>query len=118
KAFDEPVHISLADVDFFDCPAAFGPVPGRGAFADLLDLLSEYRAAFQKQLETVVLCGIVAPRHLDAALDVEIVSCKVEHGRWSHADPDRVDAAFSEATDQLGFEHRAVRPSVAPNSDR
>src|SRR5215210_528786 len=71
EVLHQPLDIGGADVDFFGGPAAFAPVAGGGALTDLLDLLAVDRAAFEQQLEAVVLGRVVAARDLDSAIDVE-----------------------------------------------
>jgi hypothetical protein len=59
----------------------------------------------------------VAPRHLDAAFDVEIMRSEIEHRTGPHADLHHVDAAFGKAADQRGFEHSRVGPAITADGD-
>ena len=114
---EQPVDISLADVDFLDRAAALVPMAGSGALAELLDLRAEHRAALQQHLEAIVIGRVVAAGDLDAAVDVEIMSREIEHRRGAHANQHDVHAAFREAADQFGFEHAGVGAAVAADGD-
>ena len=91
EVLQQAVDIGFADVDLFDAAVAVAPVPGGRAAAERLDLLPEHRAAFEQQLEAVVVGRVVASRHLDAAVDIEIMRGEIEHGRGTHADQHHVD---------------------------
>src|SRR6185503_8615922 len=86
KAFEQPLDISGADIDLLDIAVAAGPLARSRAPADRLDLLAEDRTALQQQLEAVIIGGVVAAGDLQPAVDVEIMSCEIEHGRRTHAD--------------------------------
>ena len=117
EVLQQAVDIGLADVDLFDAAVAVAPVPGGRAAAERLDLLPEHRAAFEQQLEAIVVGRVVAARHLDAAIDIEIMRGEIEHGRGTHADQRHVDPAFGEAADQRRFEHPGVETTVAADRE-
>ena len=79
ESLQQAVDIGFADVDLLDAPVALGPVAGGSAPAERLDLLPEHRTAFEQHLEAVVIGRVVAPGHLDAAFDVEIMRSEIEH---------------------------------------
>ncbi|MPM78480.1 hypothetical protein SDC9_125491 [bioreactor metagenome] len=80
--------------------------------AQALDFLAVDGLARQHHLEAVVILGIVAAGHLNAAL-AQRGGCKVQHGRGDHAHIDHLDAHVHQPGHQLRRERRAGQTSVA-----
>ena len=117
KAFEQAVRIGFPDVDFLGCAVALAPVAARGATPERLNLGPEDRAAFEQKLEAVVFGRVVASRHLDAAVDVEIMGCEIEHRRRAHAGEDDIDAPLGQPADERGLEHSRMGAAVASHRD-
>ena len=115
KVLNQPVDISLGNIDLFNLTSALAPVARSAAAAERLDLLPEYRAAFQQELEAVVVGGIVAAGHLDPAVHIQMIGREVKHWAGAHAGPNDVEPALRQSPDQFRFEFGRMRAAVAPD---
>ena len=106
-------HIGrLAQATRFERPAF-----GLHGLAQVLDVVAINGATRQHHFEAVVVFGVVAASHLDAAT-AQRVGCEVQHGRGDHADIDDGDARVLQPGHQCLGQSGATQPAIAPHGNR
>ena len=103
-------HIGLAHL----ATAGQRPVLGLDGLAQGLDLGAIDGPTGQHHLETVVILGVVAASHHDAA-GAQGAGRKVQHGRGAHAHVQHVDARLDQPGHQCLAERRAGQATIAPH---
>ena len=85
--------------------------------AQTLDFVAINGAAAQYHFEAVVVLGVVAARHLDAAL-ASGAGHKVQHGRGGQANVDDLNTSRHQTPYQRGRQCGATQAAVAPHRHR
>ncbi len=111
------LEVALKDVDLGDAAFLRRQVVGLDALVQRLDLLVGEGVAGDDDLEAVVVLRVMAAGQHDAGLAGQHVGCVIQRRRWHQAYIADVTAAVVQTLNQLLYQFRTGKPTVAANAD-